>query len=396
MSARAPFFAMSFSCMLLAVAACAFAADASSDGACTQPAARTQAAAVDVPDYAAEASAPPDPDETAAQAAWKQYAGSVLDALKSSSDPRDWAIAALIGNIPSDESNRAFESIRANSAVLATRAAAAAPNDSLVQWLALASLHSSDTSDIGPLQALQSLESDNEAVWLESLNAATHAKDSTGTDIALERMADSKSFDLHLAAIAQAIADVYRRYPMPDSVNAYAQALGTPITKDTMADIMGSSLAMAFILPAFQDLVLACRVDPSTGDNVLHAPDCARIGRMMATQSDTYLANRIGFAVLRTSQTFTDADVESSRRIDWIMAQHAIADSASVESPQADIAYLHDWYVTGNEVEAMRRAVARAGKPLEPPVDWIDKNSPFSAQRLQSDKDRLSKAAPAN
>jgi hypothetical protein len=39
-----------------------------------------------------------------------------------------------------------------------------------------------------------------------------------------------------------------------------------------------------------------------------------------------------------------------------------------------------------SEIESMRRALARAGKPLTPPSDWIDEQSPFSAQRLHDDQ----------
>jgi hypothetical protein len=55
-------------------------------------------------------------------------------------------------------------------------------------------------------------------------------------------------------------------------------------------------------------------------------------------------------------------------------------------SAEEVVAYETDWMQTGSEVEAMRRAVARAGNPLAPPDNWIDTLSPFSEQRLQQDQ----------
>ncbi len=56
---------------------------------------------------------------------------------------------------------------------------------------------------------------------------------------------------------------------------------------------------------------------------------------------------------------------------------------------------MNDWIETGSEFESMRLAVARAGKPLTPPADWVDENSPFSPERLRNDQLAASRAASA-
>jgi len=57
------------------------------------------------------------------------------------------------------------------------------------------------------------------------------------------------------------------------------------------------------------------------------------------------------------------------------------------------ITYQSDWIETGSEVEAMRRAVARAGIPVTPPDDWTDKLSPFSEDRFKQDQAALKRVA---
>lgn len=368
---------------LLAVSpACAFAAEASTGGSCTQPATPAQNDVVAVPDYDTEASALPDPDIAAAQTAWKQYQDSVFEALSASANPHDWALAAGLGSFMPNS-----ESTSPQRAALAVRATTAAPDDVLVQWLALGRLRSAgDSADSAPLHALQALEPDNAAVWLDSLTAAVKVKDATAVAIALERMADSKRFDLHYLAIVRLAAGAYRRYPVPDTYFAYTKVSGMPDTQDALVDTMGFVFASAYALPSFQSLVHACSIDPQTGANALHAPDCARIGHLLVAHADTLIAQRIGFAVLRVSHTFNDNDVQIARQQDWIFAQRIDADSEN--TPRGAIAFMRDFYTTGNEIDAMRLAVARAGKPLEPPVDWVDKRSPFSAARLREDAHR--------
>ncbi|MBS0515615.1 MAG: hypothetical protein JSS16_09090 [Proteobacteria bacterium] len=50
---------------------------------------------------------------------------------------------------------------------------------------------------------------------------------------------------------------------------------------------------------------------------------------------------------------------------------------------------MDDQNATGNELEAMRRELVREGLPTEPPADWIDTRSPFSAERLRADETAL-------
>ena len=118
----------------------------------------------------------------------------------------------------------------------------------------------------------------------------------------------------------------------------------------------------------------------------------------MAAHSDTLIANHIGWSILRISRTFSDDDVSQARTQDWLHEQFttrllALAGSPNESAAEDMITYQTDWFDSGSEVEAMRRAVARAGTPVTPPDDWIDKLSPFSEDRFQQDQAALQRIA---
>jgi hypothetical protein len=103
-------------------------------------------------------------------------------------------------------------------------------------------------------------------------------------------------------------------------------------------------------------------------------------------------------AVLRVSKTFSDDDVHLARDTDWVLDRSsatmtALESSRDPSVGDALVAYMTDWFATGNEIEAMRRAVVRSGGAVTPPDDWVDKMSPFSEKRLQQDQAALQRTA---
>lgn len=376
---------MNLRCVVSGLLAFVFAATAlaasSSGGSCKQTPQSTPDQVVDVPNYR-DADSAPDPEVAAAESDWQRYQSSMIQSLRDSTNPRDWAIAVMLGSSEGKSESSPLDS------GLMDRAAAAAPDDVLVQWLALGhQRNDSDRIHSAPLHALRALEPDNAAIWLVSLNRAAQAKDATGVEVALERMADSKRFDTHYFQVARAIADATLKFALPQDVLDNMGMAHDPDARRTYAEVMGVAYAAATVMPAFQSLTRVCTVDAKTGANVLHTADCARIGQLFIEHSPTLLANHIGFALLRLSHTWTDADVQAARRMNWVFEQYSVlltADESTLEPSE----YLQGIYATGNELEAARLAVERAGKPTQPPADWVDKRSPFSAERLANDARR--------
>ncbi len=376
------------------LAAHAGAESVDANGSCSGPAAAgAQTAIVTTPDYLAgnDESQAPDPRAEAAEKAWVAYQASVFDALRHSPAPRDWALASVAG-LTFDKQTGAADSGRN---ALLERALAAAPDDALVQWIAVMRLHAAAVESAAPLRRLQLLEPDNAAVWLETLTQAQKRNDAPGVDRALNRMASSSRFDGHFIDLSRAFLDAYQRAPPAASVapqdDPFRSARAAPYA-------YAAAITAATALPAFQDLLNACRIDPRTGANAQRSIDCAAAGRLMAARSDTLIANRIGLSMLRVSHTFSDDDVSRARTQDWVREQFTAKLLASAGSPDESaaedmITYHTDWFETGSEVEAMRRAVARSRIPITPPDDWTDKSSPFSEDRFEQDQAALQRIA---
>jgi len=360
-------------------------------GSCSGPAVTPSepTSVVSTTDYfaGADETAAPDPQVEAAQKAWNDYRAAIFEALRSSPVPRDWALATVAHL----DFGAQGDAQRSEREALLDRAVKAAPDDALVLWIALIQAHSSRTTNAtsAPLQRLQQLEPDNAAVWLEELIPAQKRRDSAVVDKALQRMSVSTRFDGHFADLSQALLATFQRFPLPASL---------PVDGDPAKLVpyaYAASITGAVAIPAFQDLIAACRVDPGTGANAQRSGDCAATGRLMAAHGDTLITNHVGMTLLRVSHTFGDGDVALARTQDWLREQFTTKLLASAGTPdQASsvdemIGYVTDLIQSGNEIEAMRRAVVRTGAPLTPPDEWIDKQSPYSEERLQQDQSAL-------
>jgi hypothetical protein len=375
-----------------AISACCLAAetvDPSAGGSCTRPAAETQTSVVDVPSFDTSSSDDPaaDADAQAAQNLWQAYQTSVFQALAASSDPHDWALASLVYA----DFTKAEDGLQRDA--LIRRAAAALPDDLMVQWIALTGGRGNfakSTSD-DALRSLQVLEGENAAVWNEVLIRAARVPDSAAVDVALARMATSTRFDTHWTDAMKRLRDVYRQHPVPKDYVRSASKVSPGLSLENAANFATAYTALAMAFPAFQELVKVCRVNQATGENSSRAGDCATVGRLLAAKGDTLVANRIGLAVLRVSRTFTQDDVERARPDDWVYHQYiSIVESSSNAGELQDAAtYQNDWFESGSELEAMRLKVLRVGKPLLPPDGWVDENSVFSEARLRDDEEHF-------
>ncbi len=313
---------------------------------------------------------------------WRAYQSAVFNSLSTSSEPRDWALATVANFL-------GLSNHRTEYAGLLDRAVAAAPNDALVQWLALMQTNNSaaaqDTHDRA-LQNLQSIEPDNAAVWMQALMVAQRRRNDAEVDAALARMAASTRFDDHLVDLIKAMRDVYSQHPLPEEYFALEQSEHPELAQEDTRDdasptVAAVAVGAAVALPAYQPLINACRVN---GGQAARAGACALIGRLMARRGTNLVARSIGYAVLRVSATFNDDDIRQSRDYDWLRQE--FLGTTAHGSTRIDVAYVNDWCATNSEIEAMRRAVSRAGRAPRPPADWIDTQSPFSAERLRNDK----------
>ena len=355
----------------------------------------------EVPDYlGGDGAADPAEDARAEAVTQLNYHAAVAAQLGTSPDPRDWALATVVTSLAAGLEDVLLPNGASTnqSDALLGRALDALPNDTLVLWIAIErSNRGNSLWHETALARLREQEADNAAVWIEVLNDAAKRHDEAAVDSALTHMAASRAFDGHFVDQMKAVADVYRRFPLPDELLAAQQARTPGLSAEDAATTSALAMTTALALPGFQHLVNACRVDPTSGRNRNRAGDCATIGRLLASRADTLLASRIGPALLRASQTYVDADVSAARNIDWIYDQYTSLlptdenDEAAITRFQA---YVADWIATGSEVEAMHRAALRAGLAATPPDGWVDRLSPFSAARLRSARTAASASNP--
>lgn len=363
-----------FAGVMAAISAGGFAADASPNegGSCAHGTAEPQQSAIDVPDYESDAEVVSDSDQTAERAHW-EYRLSVFDSLSASADPRDWALAAHIHLAPSqvDPKNYADDAARRN---LMARAVRAAPDDALVQWLAV--LYSHDSSNAMPtrlapaLQALLRLEPNNAAVWDEALTQAWQSHDEAAIDDVLAHMATSTEYDDHYIDFITLWQSVFARYPMPGRL-LEQQTNGEYHSATEVQFLSASSQAAATAMLSITGLMRVCKLNAETGENWARRGYCADIGHLMTHQARTAISLMIGFATLRISGSASQEDEREARGYYWMYEQYTKLAQNDSPSSVEDEAYLMDWISTRNEIEALRRRVLRAGISLIPPADWI-------------------------
>src|ERR1700722_3773643 len=262
-------------------------------GACTAPKVAEKTSAVDVPSYTPDEEIDaPDPQLDARKLAWKTYQDSVVAMLKSSPDPRDWALASFGFSMLTAPANELPDR------TLLTRAVKAAPDDPLVLWMAISGFRKASdiASVVSVIDKLQRAEPDNAAVWFESLQKAALNRDRAEVTAALKRMSATSRMDYHFAELSKLIVGAYERMPMSDDVLDTLPTDGR-LSKELMPHVYATSVTSALALPAFQYVVNACRVDASDR-NSERTPDCDLVGHLMKANSDTLIGTMIGFSVL--------------------------------------------------------------------------------------------------
>ena len=294
---------------------------------------------------------------------YRKFETSLNAAMRSSTRPRDWALAASASPDPS-------RTIAAGSAHFdgdLFRAAQAAPSDALVQWL-VANYGDTSTPEnlsrrAAAIDALTRIEPDNGAAWMQALAAGAEARDETAVDDALARMAESRTFNDHFVDVVHAWIDVYDRHPppAPSPTEAYDAGFVNAMAK-----------AAATALPAYQFVVLACKPPTSADAGFARRAPCTAAGRTMLQRGGTLVARSIGFAVLRNLDEATDADRAANRDLAWYRA-NILSGTGKEGDVRNALAHESDWRRMDDEIEVVKSALHRAGLPTGAPEGWEPK-----------------------
>lgn len=296
---------------------------------------------------------------------YQTFEASLNTAMRSSTHPRDWALAALGSPMP----ERTIGATAHFDGDL-FRAAQAAPSDALVQWL-VANYADATTPEgaahrTAALETLTRVEPDNGAVWMQALNDAAKRGDASAVDDALARMAEARRFDDHFVDIVHAWIDVYDRHPPPaaPSTDGYDAGFVSAFAK-----------AAATAMPGYNALVVACKPPAADTAHFDRAASCTTVGRLMLQRGDTLVARSIGFAILRNLDAATDAERAAKRNLDWYLANAMRGTGEDGNSSDA-LAHESDWRRMNDEIDVVKSALHRAGLPIEAPEGWTPSHAP--------------------
>jgi hypothetical protein len=298
------------------------------------------------------------------EAAYAKFQASLDTALRSSSHPRDWALAAFANPNPE-------RTIGAGPSVDGDlyRAQQAAPGDALVQWLvANNGGMSGDAHAAAAIDALTRIEPDNAAPWMLALAAATRRGDVAGIDDALTRMAGSRRFDDHFADTVHAWISVYDRYPPPP----------VPVEESYGYDpgfVAAFAHAAAVAMPSYQHIVAACKPSASHEIDAVRASRCEKAGHLMLYRGTTLIARRIGFVLVRNLGVLDDADRAADRDLDWYRFNGAGEEPSIIDA----LAHEDDWRRLDDEIDVIKNRLRRSHLPTVAPDGWSLPDHPAAA-----------------
>ncbi len=289
--------------------------------------------------------------QSAAQAAaWTAYLAPVLEAMRTSTNVREQALALAVLHRMRQDTAAPHTATAAQTSPDALGALARSnPDDLLVQRIA--AMEAQGAARAAALARLQQLEPDNAANWALSLPGSTD--ETTDPLPTLTRMAASARFDEGTAAAAAVWSQVFARFPPPPDVLASASEPDAPGSPAGLANMSG--FAMAMTMPggiAWQDLLAACK--PAATDAAGRRERCVVGGRLLLHEATTLLAAHVGEGVLRRLDAIDDRD---AARITELGTWRKAAMSADGEWNEA---FLADWLLTGSEIEALRLGAARS------------------------------------
>lgn len=319
------------------------------------------------------------PDE-GAQAFAKVYADYMLAVfadMRESASPEARVFAALNGDFIN-----VFASVGTKDA---PKPAAAKEGDSIatlaqanasnlkIQWMVAASSHVPDDTKANAIAAVQQAEPDNAAAWALSLAHASLADPLA--DTLLQRMAASKRYDMHATYGAQVVLEAVRKRPMPPELVAFGQSIGAAvgdIPKESLARSVALSTAYMMSMSS-ADLSQACS-STNAAAGTPRRDACVAFGRVLVQHGTTMLDVGLGESILQHLDALDGADAARVRQVRWWY--ETMWTSARAQSMLSDdvLGYVDDYISTGQEVEALARYAAKAGKS-EPPAGWTPRQS---------------------
>lgn len=325
------------------------------------------------PQATARAEGPAMPDAAASRADAAQATPAALDATREDALRRAAEERHLRGLLAEPDPRRRLVALyllaqksgdvvawrRARAAIARLRAEA--PDDPLIalaqQWICA---DRRDPCTAADREAWAQLEPDNAAAHLATLERLQG--DPAGQDAMLRRMAAGTRYDSHMHAVALETAtafDDYQPPPLGPEERRVLRELGLDDGLAARRQFAAAHHAWAMPFPALGGIGPACRPPLPAG----RARDCHAVLLRMSRAS-TLIERMVAFRALERLTRGTSEHAHwlaAARRQRWQSQQFA----SIISGPD----YWADFLRHG-EVEAIRRGLLRAGRPLDPPTGW--------------------------
>lgn len=292
--------------------------------------------------------------------------------LSESAAARDRAAAALllgwfdeidgVSTVPDDVRGRWL-----------TEAARAAPEDALVQWVAVIQCREDAALGCDPapaLDALQRGQAGNAAVWVVAAADAQQRNDPAGVDRALRQAALAGRYQAPGGCVAQTMFEVLAAVPLPPMDPDFAQAYRIEsggIEPSAQALALGQIEPLVFDYRMLLPPAALRRACSATGARAAaQRADCAAVLSLLGRDGSRFVAESAARQRSALTGPLPPADRERLRGLYWL-------EESAVRTPDGSLDDERDWAQIGwrDGADAGLRARLRFfDRPLEPPPDW--------------------------
>ncbi len=299
---------------------------------------------------------------------FKQRQIDLFDSLRADPSPRQQVLVA-------DEylpENASAAALRPKLGEVVARAVNLAPDDAFVQWYAAQS-GSFTSSSCGPttwpeaeVANLIRLEPDNGVTWTFAIALASAIGDEDGVDDALSRLASASRADDHAM---EAFTEWRQAFDAGHAGTSYM-----PWLRDVPSDIASFTLASAKLAsvtsPAAAKVAGACGTDG--GERTWRRLGwCAEGGRLLASKGNSLELRRLGLDMLEAIGDRNPDVLALAHQYAWLARHDPASAYVDIHDVTATRTTMEDWKHAASHVEVLERRIARAGKPVQVPADWV-------------------------
>jgi hypothetical protein len=288
------------------------------------------------------------------------YVRAVVDELMTRTDAQSLATAALLmqSDVPDFTQGGSREAWVRRLADVAKRAAAAAPNDVAIQFIALMFCPASDAAvtgcDPAPYEsAVAMLDATNARTADSDLRRALDGQDAAGQAAVLARMASASRFESYRSEIG-------------DLVDRAIQLAAPSLASEDSEQLLANAMAH---LPAGTPPALTEACVPPSEDSIR---DCQAVANLMLdSREDTIVRGGLelaGALVVPGSPEATKI-AETQRQYDWQM-YHS---TRLPRSPEQNARILKGLL---GDARLRRELLLENGISLEPPAEWKPPSAP--------------------